>query len=336
MKKLTLLGVVLAITLCSCNTALQQTSIDTHLDSLASQLLTNELTSLKSDSGLVMIVSTTTGEVKAMGGKFGDREAQEDDFHKGETSALESVATWLAAIETGKVSATDTVDTGNGVLDINHRLLRDHNWRTGGYGTLTYHDAFLRHSNIATYKAAETAFADRSVKTLADAFNKVGLKVVASSHEMPTEFAWTSIGYSAITTAWDYVTFFNAIANNGKLLELTTSTDHAATPTVQIASDKSIQAVRAILEDREGFVLKELPAELTTGVIGMTTEIVSATEASTYKGKVELIGYYPATGPQYTIYICVYADGDVISPAQLAPLYEGLLHQLQALDSDKR
>ena len=46
------------------------------------------------------------------------------------------------------------VDTGCGILEVNDRLqIRDHNWRRGGYGKVTFEKALLMKSRIGMYKA---------------------------------------------------------------------------------------------------------------------------------------------------------------------------------------
>lgn len=55
-------------------------------------------------------------------------------------------------------SLEDYVDTGSGVFKVNDNLtIRDHNWRRGGYGRLTYRQALLYKSRIGMYHAMMTA-----------------------------------------------------------------------------------------------------------------------------------------------------------------------------------
>lgn len=54
-------------------------------------------------------------------------------------------------------SLEDSVDTGTGILKVDSRLtIRDHNWRLGGYGRLTYRQALLGKSRIGMYRAMMT------------------------------------------------------------------------------------------------------------------------------------------------------------------------------------
>ena len=56
-----------------------------------------------------------------------------------------------------KTSLEDSVDTEQGILVLNDSVrIRDHNWRRGGYGMLTYRQALLNKSRIGMYHAMMT------------------------------------------------------------------------------------------------------------------------------------------------------------------------------------
>lgn len=80
-------------------------------DSLLSSLIEEQ----KADSGIIMVVSTPTGYVQAASGNFRNRGYRLEDFHKEEYSSMGKVATWLAALNSGKIALTDTVNTREGV-----------------------------------------------------------------------------------------------------------------------------------------------------------------------------------------------------------------------------
>lgn len=49
-------------------------------------------------------------------------------------------------------SMEDSVDTRNGILEVNDSMcVRDHNFRRGGYGKLTYKQALLKRSRISMF-----------------------------------------------------------------------------------------------------------------------------------------------------------------------------------------
>jgi cell division protein FtsI (penicillin-binding protein 3) len=61
------------------------------------------------------------------------------------------------ALSAGKVSLTDTVDVGEGILVMDGDTIMDHNWVRGGYGKITLLDGVAHKSNIAVVKALQIA-----------------------------------------------------------------------------------------------------------------------------------------------------------------------------------
>ena len=72
-------------------------------------------------SGQAIIMEVQTGEIKAMVGEG-----------KPQSSSLMRTVSLLAALESGKVKLSDTIDTKNGILMVDDRPLKDHNWHRGG------------------------------------------------------------------------------------------------------------------------------------------------------------------------------------------------------------
>lgn len=98
-------------------------------------------------SGQAIVMDVLTGEIKAMVGNANSQE-----------SGLIRAASLLAALETGKVKLSDTVDVGEGVYMVHDRELLDHNWHRGGYGKLTTLQGLMVNSHIANYKNIKRAF----------------------------------------------------------------------------------------------------------------------------------------------------------------------------------
>lgn len=60
-------------------------------------------------------------------------------------------------LDESNTSLEKMVDTGCGILEVNDSIkIRDHNWRRGGYGKVTFEKALLMKSRIGMYKAFET------------------------------------------------------------------------------------------------------------------------------------------------------------------------------------
>lgn len=312
---------------CSDKNKKQSSSIDTTLTNYVDSLLHATMDSLQADSGIVIVVSTESGHIRAMCGEFRDQKDKRQDYCHTENSSVGQIATWLATLETGKVRLTDSVDTGVGYLNIHGRMLKDHSWRIGGFGCLTYEQAFLKRSNIATYRAAKAAFGE-SIDSLFEAYAHIGYKLRKPKNKIAvnTEFAWNAIGYGEKITATDALEFVNAIANNGKQIPLTSSNGVPNVTKEQIASAENIKAVRSLFENEDCYVRINLPKGLSTGLIGSTIQLIDTLSTPRYKA--EYFGYIPAKQPQYTIYIGLYKKQLPFSSVNLAGIYRQLAKHL--------
>ncbi len=162
--KIGLLG-ILPFTLISCQSKTQRNkqiaTIDSTLQVKATFILENKLSELNALSGQAIIMEVQTGHIKAMVGL--ERKDSADyqpceNFSQAYESALMQPISILAALETGKIKLADTVDVGDGIYICKGDTIKDHNWHRGGYGKITIKQGLASSSDIAVYKAMETAF----------------------------------------------------------------------------------------------------------------------------------------------------------------------------------
>ena len=162
--KIGLLG-ILPFTLISCQSKQQEgkqvSTIDSTLHVKTTSILENKLTELNALSGQAIVMEAQTGNIKAMVGL--ERKDSADyqsceNFSQAYESALIHPISILAALETGKVKLADTVDVGDGIYICKGDTIKDHNWHRGGYGKITIKQGLASSSDIAVYKAIETAF----------------------------------------------------------------------------------------------------------------------------------------------------------------------------------
>lgn len=156
---------VLCISLFSCQSKQQEdkqvSTIDSTLQAKATSILENKLSELNVLSGQAIVMEVQTGHIKAMVGL--ERKDSADyqlceNFSQAHESALIQPISILAALETGKIKLTDTVDVGDGIYICKGDTIKDHNWHRGGYGKITIKQGLASSSKIAVYKAMEMAF----------------------------------------------------------------------------------------------------------------------------------------------------------------------------------
>ena len=140
----TFLSILCFILLYSC-TPTKKSTIDTTLQSKVDSILQNKMSEINAISGQA-IVMDMAGNIKAMVGNG-----------KKQPSALMRAVSINNALEGKKISLSDIVDTGNGVVIFNGDTIFDHNWHRGGYGKISLKKGLVCESEIAIRSALDMA-----------------------------------------------------------------------------------------------------------------------------------------------------------------------------------
>lgn len=320
-KVLMAISVFLLTVACKENNDKHKTTVIPAVSHFTDRLLSNLIKEQKADSGIIIVVNTPTGYVRAASGDFRSGNCLFDNLRRKESSSMEKVATWLAVLNSNKVTLADTVDTRNGIYMVNGTPLKDDDWEKGGCGRLTFHDAFVQQSNIATYLAASQAYKDEG--ELKKAIRLTGLDIPQSVGQFKKAFVWISIGYGYTLSAWDMVEYVNGIANQGKIVSLQLVEESISVNKESMDSSESIRGIRNIFEDKHGLWKLNLPLELSTGLVGFATQLSETPDNGRYK--MELCGYFPTDNPQYTVYICIYKQEKKDAMESLGNAYKNLM-----------
>ena len=324
----TILTIIAFIGLASCQSKQEtielMSTIDSTLQVKVTSILENKLSELNALSGQTIIMEVQTGHIKAMVGLESTDSANYqpcENFSQAYESALIHPISILAALETGKVKLADTVDVGNGSYSIQDRELKDHNWHRGGYGEISIKQGLASSSNIAVYKTMEKAFRDdaQAYFNLIDRMSYGKPDCIAGIANLKpayfvtpkdsgwsdTAFAWFCIGYNQTITPIQMLTFYNAIANSGKMVQPQLYKDSTTVINPQIVSQANIDSLKQALE------------YVVTDGLGQPTKsdkIQIAGETGTVQLEngnyiVEFCGYFPANAPQYSIIVSIHKDG---------------------------
>lgn len=324
----TILTIIAFIGLASCQSKQEtielMSTIDSTLQVKVTSILENKLSELNALSGQTIIMEVQTGHIKAMVGLESTDSANYqpcENFSQAYESALIHPISILAALETGKVKLADTVDVGNGSYSIQDRELKDHNWHRGGYGEISIKQGLASSSNIAVYKTMEKAFGNNA-QAYFNLLNNMSYgkpdSIAGIANLKPayfvtpkdsgwsdTAFAWFCIGYNQTITPIQMLTFYNAIANSGKMVQPQLYKDSTTVINPQIVSQANIDSLKQALE----YVI--------TDGLGQPTKsdkIQIAGETGTVQLEngnyiVEFCGYFPANAPQYSIIVSIHKDG---------------------------
>ena len=325
LRNSSLLCISLAIGV-SCQSRQQITApistIDSTLQTNATAILESKLSEINAQSGQVIVMEVQTGQIKALVGltKKGSTNYQPcENFSVWQSTGLMHPISLLAALETGKVKLSDKVDTGNGIDQVHGRELKDHNWHRGGYGELTIQEGLAVGSNIATYKTMEKAFGDNP-QTFFDLLANMsygkpdsinGIASLQPYKITEKNITWNCIGYEQLISPIQVLTFYNAIANNGKMIQPQLYKDSVVVINPQIASRASIDSLKLALAfnitDGLGHPAKS-DKVLVAGMQG--TSSLSTNEDSTKDMyAVEFCGYFPTDNPKYSIIVSINKTG---------------------------
>ena len=324
----TILTIIAFIGLASCQSKQEtielMSTIDSTLQVKVTSILENKLSELNALSGQTIIMEVQTGHIKAMVGLESTDSANYqpcENFSQAYESALIHPISILAALETGKVKLADTVDVGNGSYSIQDRELKDHNWHRGGYGEISIKQGLASSSNIAVYKTMEKAFGNNA-QAYFNLLNNMSYgkpdSIAGIANLKPayfvtpkdsgwsdTAFAWFCIGYNQTITPIQMLTFYNAIANSGKMVQPQLYKDSTTVINPQIVSQANIDSLKQALE------------YVVTDGLGQPTKsdkIQIAGETGTVQLEngnyiVEFCGYFPANAPQYSIIVSIHKEG---------------------------
>ena len=305
-------------------------TIDSTLQTNATAILGSKLSEINAQSGQVIVMEVQTGQIKALVGltrKDSTNYQPCENFSVWQSTGLMHPISLLAALETGKVKLSDKVDTGNGIYQVHGRELKDHNWHRGGYGELTVQEGLAASSNIAIYKTMEKAFGNNPqayFNLLANmSYGKpdsiTGIANLKPAHFITpkdnnwakSDFAWSSIGYNQQISPIQILTFYNAIANNGKMIQPQLYKDSVVVINPQIASRASIDSLKKALvfniTDGLGQPAKS-DKVLVAGMQGTSSLSINEDRTKDMYA-VEFCGYFPANNPKYSIIVSINKAG---------------------------
>lgn len=313
-------------------------------------LLTLWLDSINGMQGQVIVMEVQTGEIVAMVGRERNFEGKfqpcKNFAYQQELGSLTKTASLLAALETGEVKLSDVVDVGAGIWDIDgEHMMLDHNWRRGGYGQITLDKTLAVSSNIGISKTVRNVYKghekDFFLKLDSMSFGKPdsitgidGLRPTSYSSPKDSDWVnwklcWSAIGYERKIAPIQMLTFYNAVANNGKMVKPTLKTGEVEVINPQIASEKNIKLMQETLEHvvSQGLGRKAgTPLILVAGKTG-TSQVGEyyEGEGSVSEYQIAFCGYFPADAPKYSMIVSMNKIG---LPASGGGMAGALFHDI--------
>lgn len=304
------------------------TTIYPALQQAVDSLLNNKLEEIDGLQGQVIVMEVETGEILAMAGRErrydGKFQPCENFCYQQEPGSTMKTVSLLALLETGEIKLDDVVDTNNGVWDVgDDHYLKDHNWHRGGYGKLTLEQALEFSSNIGISKTVLKVFKGKELSYY-DLLDKMSfgkpdsLEGISSLRPMiftsPKDSLWAnrqllynSIGYERLMAPIQTLTFYNAIANGGKMVKPTLSKGDIEVINKQIAKRENIREIQLALYN---VVYRGLGKKAGTKLVPVAGKTGTADVGDIYSGDTEIseyhlsfCGFFPADAPKYSIIV---------------------------------
>ena len=280
--------------------------------------------------GQAIVMEVQTGEILAMSGlerKYdGAFQPCKNFAYQQELGSLTQTASLLTLFEMG-IDSSYVVHTGTGVWGVDDNwVMKDHNWRRGGYGDMNLARALEVSSNIGIgmpigkfYKGHEQDFFDDLNKMSfgqPDFIDGIeGLKPTTYDSPKDSDWVnqfviWSAVGYNRKIAPIQMLTFYNAIANDGKMVKPTLKTGEIEIINPQIVSKSNIKMMQVILEHvvsqglgkKAGSPILRVAGKTGTSHIG---EYDFGEENYVDEYQVSFCGYFPADKPKYSMIVSI-------------------------------
>ena len=330
------------------------TTIDVNMQDIAERALIDMLKdpNVNGELGVAIVMEVETGDVKAIVNMMRNENGNYVEAinsaisYRCEPGSVFKVASFLVALDDEVVDTSYVIHTGCGVQDMHGRWMKDHNWRRGGYGDINVARTLEVSSNIGVSHVIDKFYGkepERYVKGLYRVGIHEDLKLPLVGYLPPrirmpeknkrgqytnwskTALPWMSIGYETQIAPINTITFYNAIANNGKMMRprfvkkvvKNGETIAEYPPQVikeRIAKPKAIKTMQTVLEHVVSQGLGRKAGSPLFKVAGKTGTAQVADQYGGYHSGVtrywlSFAGYFPADQPRYSCIVCIKKTG---------------------------
>lgn len=343
-------------------------TIDINMQDVAQNALLNQLIKSNAHHGCVILMEVKTGEVRAIANYTKVSEGvYKEAFNYAiagnqDPGSTFKVASYMALFEDKKVDTSDLVQ--GGTFKIPHHVIRDSH---EGLGIITVKRAFEESSNAAIarlisahYGSDQSRFTDHLYRWHLN--ERMGLQIPGEARPViknPKSKTWNkymslpqmAYGYEMQMTPLGMLSFYNAIANNGKYvapifvreirrLGQSEKIFKARVINEKICSDQTLVKMKKLLEgvveEGTGKGIIYNPLYKVAGKTG-TAQVADANRG--YKARrqyqASFCGYFPADNPKYSLIVVVNDPRNGYYAAQVAgPPFREIADKIYAGDRE--
>lgn len=310
------------------------TTIDLRIQDIAHSALEKQLINFDADHGCVLVMEVATGKVKAMvnlrrtePGMYVDsyNYALKDATEPGSTFKTVSL---LAAMDDGFIDENTTVNVGNGIWTYAKQRISDGH----GGGTYEIADVLAKSSNVGSAKLITKFYADKPQVFLDHLkrwkmFEKMDIELPGITKPYivtPENKRWNAAtlaslayGYSSRFNLLQLTTFYNGLANGGKMLKplfidkimKDGQVLYSAKPEVMVNKMASTKAITMMTNALTKAVEKGTAKSIFTPNLKMAGKTGTARfeywKPGPSKYQASFAGFYPADNPKYTCIVMI-------------------------------
>ena len=344
-----------------------QTTLNVEIQDIAEKALLdvlhkqNEVYGGDARTGVVIVMEVATGDIKAI---VNMNRLEDGSYYETKNNALTDIlepgstfktASLLVALDDKKISINDSVDANRGLYRFGTATMRDHNWnRASAYGVLSVPQVLMYSSNVGTARLIDENYGKEPEKFV-EGLHRMGLAthfpllpgtgrpVIRKPNAQKTNWSrtalpWMSIGYETQIAPINIVSFYNAIANDGKFMKPRLvkaiiedgRVVEEFKPEVlidRIASKQAIDDITKMLtmvvNEPTGLGRQAKSDEFIVAGKTGTAQIASGGELKGGGHQLSFCGFFPAETPKYSCIVSIQTRGGLISGGGVAGVVFG-------------
>lgn len=354
------------------------TTLDVKLQDQVSFSLRRMLERTRAKYGTAILMEVKTGDIKAIS-NYGRNSSGEliqgyQNYALGSAGCSEpgstfKLASLMAAMEDGKIDTSTIVDTGNGLWTNRGWQVRDADYqKKGGYGKITAKHVFEVSSNVGVaklitqgYTGEEKDFINRIHDFGLDSPVRVGISGEGIPYiNRPGDRMWSGVsltqlsyGYELKLTPLQILAFYNAVANDGcmmqpRLVQAVVENGKVIksygnkTLIRSICSGRTLRKAHAMLEGviehGTGMALRSSTYKI-AGKTG-TAQVANKNEGYNRNGRkvyqASFAGYFPADAPKYSCIVVINNPlGDYYGASVAGPVFKQIADYVYAYEMGK-
>ncbi len=327
------------------------TTLDLRIQDIAHSALEKQLIAFQAHHGSVLVMEVETGKVRAMVNLRRNEDGQYVDAYNyalkdvTEPGSTFKVVSLLAAMDDGFVDENTKVDTGDGTWNYAGQKISDGH----GGGLYEISDILAQSSNVGSAKLIVKSYAENPKIFINHLkrwkmFDKMELELPGVTKPFivtPENPRWNkatlaslSYGYASSFNLLQLTTFYNGIANKGKMVKplfidkimRDGKVLYEAKPEVMVNKMASDKAIKMMTEALTKAVEKGTAKSIFTPNLKMAGKTGTARfeywkEGGKYQAS--FAGFYPADNPKYTCMVMVnQPQGNYYGGVVAAPVFK--------------